>query len=48
LYLTNGRFGTKDYGSKDLSDYIETNQTVTPLLKEFKVLLKEINYEKKY
>ena len=48
LFLTNGKYGTKDYGSKDLSDYIENNGTVTPLLKEFKVLLKEINYEKKY
>lgn len=48
LFLTNGKYGTKDYGSKDLSDYIEDNGTVTPLLKEFKKLLKEINYEKKY
>ena len=23
LFLTNGRFGTKDYGAKDISDYIK-------------------------
>lgn len=25
LFLTNGRFGTKDYGQKDISDYIKAN-----------------------
>lgn len=48
LFLTNGKYGTIDYGAKDLSDYIEKNKTVAPLLKEFKMLLKEVNYEKKY
>lgn len=25
LFLTDGRFGTRDYGAKDISDYIELN-----------------------
>jgi hypothetical protein len=29
--LTNGRFGTKNYGAKDISDYIEINGTTEAL-----------------
>jgi len=31
LFLTDGRFGTKDYGAKDISDYIEVNGTTETL-----------------
>ena len=31
LFLTDGRFGTINYGAKDISDYIEINGTTETL-----------------
>lgn len=45
LFLTDGSYNTKDYGSKDLSDYIDKTKKPKSLIKDFKIFLKQNKYE---